>query len=129
MKVSGLTIAAFLVSLELFSQDTISDTKLLRQRTFGEYFISDVYAPYANLSIGYWTNSVEYNIDSTRNSTNLPLVEMSLGAKIPVVLWITGNYNLSSSVPFSFQLWLDLFENVTAPVLNSDYRVGAELNY
>ena len=129
MKLSILTIAVVLTSLELFSQDTISNTKFFRQRTFGEYFVSDIYAPYANLSIGYWTNSVEYNIDSTRNSANLPLVEMSLGAEIPVGVWSKGDHSLSFSFPFNFQLWLDLFENVTAPVLNTDYRVGAELNY
>jgi len=117
-------------SVDLYAQDSLANFQFFKQRNYGKYFVADINAPITNLSVGYWTNSIEYNLNNGRNNkTLIPATELNLGTEIPLLNWSKGKHKIAVLFPFSFKVWLDLFEDVTAPVLNTDYQAGMELNY
>ncbi len=105
-------------------------TTFFKQRPFGKYFISDYYAPIVNLSSGFALNNDEYNINLSRDQNYLFLTEPLLGAEIPIYLRQGEKSSFALSFPISFYTILDILEERTAPILNTDYRVGGfEMNY
>lgn len=71
-------------------------------------------------------NSSEY--DWAKNGKLYrPYVFANLGADLPV--WSgnfsSGKYGLRITIPFIIDVWLDMFERITAPVINTSYRFGA----
>lgn len=61
-----------------------------------------------------------------------PFVFANLGVDAP--LWagniVNDRFSLSVTVPFLIDVWLDMFERITAPVINTSYRFGApEINF
>lgn len=134
MKFQFQLLALLMVGLgfhQTFAQDGEVKTTLFEQRTFGKYFIADYYAPIVNLGAGYGLNSDSYNIDRSRDDEKyLFLTEPLLGAELPLYLRETMKSSFSISFPISFYTILDILENRTAPILNTDYRVGMfEMNY
>ncbi|MEZ4977914.1 MAG: hypothetical protein R2772_01320 [Chitinophagales bacterium] len=127
-------LAIFLVLLlcvsASFSQDSLKVKSFFKQRDFGKYFIADIQAPICNISLGYWTNSIEYNNGKNPSKSKyLPAAEFGLGTELPFLNWSKNLHQLSLSMPVHFQLWLNILGDNSAPVLNTDYRVGLELNY
>lgn len=121
-----ITLALLFLSLNIFSQEK----KYFEARDFGSYFLSDVYSPATNISAGLTTNSDGYNIIQTRNEEYIPVLEITMGVDLPIYQYIKDKHYFSFSFPISFRLWWDFFERkVTCPILNTDYRVGAEINY
>lgn len=128
-----LLLALFFSGLclqNLQAQDGETTTTFFKQRTFGKYFIADYYAPIVNLSSGFALNNDEYNVDLARDENYILLAEPILGTEIPVFLRETPKSSFAISFPISFSVFFDFLENRTAPILNTDYRVGiAEMNY
>jgi len=130
LKTTIFFILLFFSIMELYSQDSLVHKRFFNQRNYGKYFVSDIDAPITNISLGYWTNSIEYNIRKIRdNKALIPLVEITLGTELPLLNWSKEKYSMSISLPFRFNLWLDKFEEITAPVINTDYQIGLEINY
>lgn len=132
MKNKAIQLVAFLlISNAAFAQsDTISS--FFKKRDFGQYFLSDHYAPIFRLGIGTSLTGFEYDINSTLREPNKQFVfaEPVLGVQVPIYYYKNDNQRLSISFPFSFSLWLDFTETRTAPVINTDYRFAlAEINY
>ncbi len=125
---SAKTISTALILT--FSSLSAQDRQFFSQRDFGAYYLSDIYAPMTNISIGQTSNSDEYNIQEGRDDEYIPISEITLGTDLPIFRSEKGKHFLSYSIPISFQLWYDVFERkVTSPVLNTDYRVALEINY
>lgn len=114
----------------LYAQDGKSPATLFQQRTFGKYFISDYYAPNVNISSGFILNNDEYNFDESRDGKYFFLTEPIVGTELPLYLRETSQSSFAISFPISFSTVLDIFESRTAPIINTDYRVGMfEMNY
>lgn len=114
----------------LHAQKTPAKTDMFQQRKFGKYFISDYYAPLVNLSAGLALNHDEYNIDPSRDGKYIFLAEPVLGTEIPLLVRKNEQTAFAVSFPISFAVFFDLLEDRTAPILNTDYRVGVfEMNY
>jgi hypothetical protein len=76
--------------------------------------------------VAYADNSPEYDWAGTGDDYR-PFVFANLGADLP--LW-SGDFSgarfgLSVTLPFMIDVWLDMFERITAPVINTGYRFGA----
>lgn len=123
-------VLVLLSATDTFAQDSLKVKTFFKQRDFGKYFVADIQAPISNISMGYWTNSIEYNNGKNPNKSKyLPAVEFGLGTELPILNWSKNLHQLSLSMPVHFQLWLNILGDNSAPVLNTDYRIGVELNY
>lgn len=132
-KIRFLGLFLILLPSQLFAQ-SLSNIKLFEQRDFGKYFISDIFSPNTESSLGPGLLMSAYNINPNRNSTFALYVESVIGTEIPLLHWdISGpnsNSKLALSIPISASIWLDFNEPMTNPLVNTDYRVGSiEINY
>jgi Protein of unknown function (DUF1207) len=131
-----------LSSINIYAQadSTQADTtqvskQFFHQRDFGRYFIADVYAPQPQVQVGWGLNLKEYNLSPNRSNVYVPYNETNFGAEIPIynrIKSINGKVHskFSISTPICATLWFDFTEQLTAPVLNTDYRFAPlEFNY
>lgn len=115
----------------ILADDFVSQDSLPRQGFFcyapyGRSLYADVHPNFIRLDFAYHTNHPSYDWAATGRNYRWS-VEGVFGANIP--LWRCEleqrKYGIYFSIPLSADLWLDLFERTTAPVINTDYRIGA----
>lgn len=132
-------LALLLISRIIFTwaqtSTSTSEKAFFHQRDFGKYFIADVYAPFTKVHVGAGLNLSEYNISTSRNALYVLYNETNLGVEIPIFSSIRYRKGgkvtkWSVSLPISTNIWFDFFEQITAPILNTDYRFATgEINY
>jgi hypothetical protein len=115
-----------------FAPDTIDSrpsvfwSGLAQSPAFGRPFWADMHSTITQVEVAYATNSIDYDWASNNNNYRT-YVFANLGADLPV--WsgnfVNNKYGLSVTMPFMINVWLDMFERTTAPVINTGYRFGA----
>jgi hypothetical protein len=89
-------------------------------------FWADMHSTIGRMEVATITNSAEYDLGKMGGDYRLHTFA-NIGADFP--LWhgnfADGQYGLAVTLPLFMNVWLDLFEPVTAPVVNTDYRFGA----
>ena len=119
------TILFCLVSVVISAQTTKFSEGVFRYAPWGHSLLADVHPNFIRLDVAYSSNRSEWDYDQSARQmrTNTFCV---MGANIP--LWRgdikTEQYALSLTMPLSANIWLDLFEHITSPVVNTDYRIG-----
>ena len=121
--ISLFTYALFLI------QNTNANANLLdgvaNVSSFGRPFWADMHSSLVRGEISLATNSPDYDWNDYNRSYR-KYVFSNLGADLPV--WsgnfANGKYGLSVTLPLYIDVWLDMFEPTTAPVINSSYRYG-----
>ena len=100
-------------------------TGIARPAIFGKPFWADMHSTLIRAELAYATNSPDYDWGGF-NTNYRPFVFTNLGADIPV--WsgnfAGGKYGLSITIPIIMDVWLDRFEWITSPVINTSYRFG-----
>ncbi|MDR0546283.1 MAG: hypothetical protein LBG77_01640 [Dysgonamonadaceae bacterium] len=112
--------------------DTIDTRKSIlwngfaRSAAWGRPFWADMHSTLTRVEVAYATNSPDYDWAGDGNSYR-PYVFANIGADLPV--WTGefsgGKFGVSLALPFFVDVWLDMFERTTAPVINTAYRFGA----
>ncbi len=87
---------------------------------------ADMHSTLFRAEVSWAVNSSEYDWGE-KGDTYRPYVFSNLGVDLPV--WSgnfsNGKYGFNVSMPFMIDIWLDMFERITAPVINTGYRFGA----
>jgi hypothetical protein len=93
---------------------------------WGRPFWADMHSTLTRGEVAYATNSPEYDW-AHEGGDFRPYVFANLGADLPVWSGSFANkkYGLSVTLPFMVDVWLDMFERTTAPIINTGYRFGA----
>ena len=128
----GILCTLYMPILSHAQQQDSTQREYLSNRTFGKYFISDHYAPIQKISLGFISNSRDYNINRSRTSDHILVNETSIGFNIPILTKRSRRKGtqFSLSVPVSASILFDFLEEETSPIINTDYRFGIiELNY
>jgi len=92
---------------------------------YGKSLYADVHPNTFRFDIAGFSNRPEVSLFSSTQKYRASSYGV-FGAELPI--W-NGNfsnnkYGVSLTLALSANLWLDLFEPVTAPVVNTDYRIG-----
>lgn len=128
-----MKIKAYILFLLLaFSCGLFAQSSFFMSRDFGRYMLADHYAPFMKVNTGIGLNLADYNIDSQRTQKFVFYNETTVGGEIPLYYFKDREEknSFSVSMPISFSVWFDFAENITAPILNTDYRFAPlELNY
>ena len=131
-----LCLVSLLYSLPTSAQSdsSVSQKSFFSQRSFGKYFIADIYSPFTKLQAGAGLNLREYNINTSRKALYVFYNETDLAVEVPIysATWLNRRRQqtrLAISIPVSTNIWFDFTEQITAPILNTDYRFAlVELN-
>ncbi|GHT72868.1 hypothetical protein FACS189456_2510 [Bacteroidia bacterium] len=131
---SGWEVAAVTIAdlQRRFVPDTIDERTslfwdgLAQSPAFGRPFWADMHSTLTRGEVAYATNSTDYDW-ANKDVAYRSFVFANLGADLP--LWsgnfAKGKYGVSLTLPFLIDVWLDMFERTTAPVINTGYRFGA----
>ncbi|MCF0174897.1 MAG: hypothetical protein HUJ98_00115 [Bacteroidaceae bacterium] len=92
---------------------------------YGKSFYSDMHPNFFRFDVSAHSNNPEYDFAKTGKAYRSQTLCV-MGADLPI--W-TGNFadnrfSLSVTLALSTNIWLDLFEKKTAPVVNTDYRIS-----
>lgn len=98
---------------------------LFRYAMFGHSLLSDMHPDFIRFDMAGITNHPEWDWGQTGKRMRVNIFGW-YGFSLP--LWSSshnnGSYDVSVSIPAAASCWLDIFEPVTAPVVNTDWRVG-----
>lgn len=122
----------FLCSISYSQTDTIRIQKNTSFRegicnisTWNKPFLSDMLSTISKVEVAYATNSPEYDY-GLNGGKYRPFIFSTLGKDLPI--W-AGNfdnnqYGFSCYIPFFIDIWLDMFERSTAPLIHTTYSYG-----
>ena len=91
---------------------------------YGQSLLADVHPNFVRFDVASITNHQEWDWGQTGKSTRINTFCV-MGLNLPI--WsgqLNEKLSLSVALPMSTTIWLDLFEPVTAPVVNTDYRIA-----
>lgn len=93
---------------------------------YGKSLLADVHPNFPRVDICSATNSPVYDFGDS-GTKQRAFFQGVIGMDIPI--WngnfANGRFGLSVTDALSVTIWMDFFERTTAPVVNTDYRIGA----
>ena len=123
----SLTCLIALQAENTFDSASIARTGWFKFAPYGKSLLSDVHPNFVRFEVVGNTNHSVYDFDRTGKSFR-PAVQGCFGVDLP--LWAgdfgpNNQFGVCISQTASAYLWMDIFESLTSPVINTDYRVGA----
>lgn len=113
----------------IYCQDSLKQKGIFLPRDFGNYFLSDHYAPNFSVGIGSTIGLTEYDISSEPRRVLIQATPI-VGGQVPIYTYSSYKNKFAFSMPISLSVWYDFTEMRTAPILNTDYRLAfLEFNY
>ena len=88
-------------------------------RHFYKPFISEISSTLSHVDVGVATD-----IKKKDSPVDKVFTEVHLGADIPLLYQERGKMKWALSLPVSFHMLWNTFEETTAPIINNDYRFG-----
>ncbi len=101
---------------------------LVRPVKFGKAFISEIHSTNITAKIGIHKEYNEYDLQkAANNGDNRPFVELHLGAEIPLfsLPFANNRWEFAVTLPMSIHVLEDMWEPITAPVIDTDYKFGS----
>jgi len=105
---------------------------LLRDIDFSKPFISELHSTINKMEVGYHRNTGPYNLEDKFALYQRPIVEIHLGFDAALYSFDMGKIADSSpkwsfglSLPVSIHVLEDMWEPITAAVIDVDYRFGS----
>ncbi|MFK5854593.1 MAG: hypothetical protein QM503_00590, partial [Bacteroidota bacterium] len=125
-----------LVTLNISSIAQNDTTKFtdgfLRKFNFSRPFVAEVHSTINKIEVGYHRDFGPYNLSDKFAMYKRPMVEIHLGFDIPLYSFDIGNLNNNTpkwsfglSLPVSIHVLEDMWEPITAAVIDVDYRFGS----
>ncbi len=104
----------------IYSQDMV----LFKNVAYGKPFISELRSPIIKLEGGFLNqiSPIYYN----KNVNSRMFIESRFGYELNILSIKTCNFRTSFSFPGGLTVLTDLFEEKTAPVINTDYWFGTQ---
>ncbi|HCL56304.1 MAG TPA: hypothetical protein DHW82_04755 [Spirochaetia bacterium] len=105
---------------------------LFESLPFGKPFLSEIHSTMIKVESGYSKSYKEFNLEEEAKSFDRPVVEVHLGIEIPLYALRFGEdrngtpkWGFKITIPLSIHVLEDMFDPITAPVINTDYRFGS----
>ena len=104
---------------------------LLRQINFGKPFLAEMHSTINKIEVGYHRDYGPYNLDDNFSYYKRPMVDIHLGFDAPLYSFDVGTINNKAkwsfglSLPVSIHVLEDMWEPITAAVIDVDYRFGS----
>jgi hypothetical protein len=97
---------------------------LLETAAFARPFVAEIHSPQLKVELGYSKSYSEFNLTEETEKFDRPIVEAHIGAVLPLYARRWGEWSFGAMLPISVHVLEDMFDPVTAPVINTDYRFG-----
>lgn len=104
---------------------------LLKNSKYEMPYISEFHSSISKVELGYNKSYAEYNLQSENEKFDRPMIELHLGFEAPLFNYEFKDKNnkrdwaFGATLPISVHVLEDIFEPVTAAVINTDFRFGS----
>ncbi len=131
MSKKNLTFLLLFASTMLTAQTDTSSffDAFFKHINYSKPFVSEVHSPMNKAEIGYHRDHSAYKLSERFSFYQLPVVDLHLGFDAPLVSFdlgkITNNkpqWEMGISIPVSVHILEDMWEPITAAVIDVDYR-------
>jgi len=122
-KISKILII-LLFSTNIYAQNIIN---YFENVSYAKNYISELRSPQTKIEIGY-LNKLDNNYYN-KEIKNRPFIESHLGYDLNILSFSNKKYNFALSLPGGAVTLTDLFEEKTAPVINTDYWFGTQIKF
>jgi len=95
--------------------------------SYAQNFISEIRSPNTKIEIGY-INNIDKNYYNN-DELNLPFIETHLGYDLNIFSFSNNKSKFAFSLPAGTTTLTDMFEEKTAPVINTDYWFGTQIKF
>lgn len=116
-------VITLLIPFNFYGQDI----SFFKNVAFCKPFISDIRSPVMKLEIGFLNKISPYYYNE--NVNNRPFIESHLGYDLNIFSISNGKSKFAISFPGGSSTLTDMFEENTAPVINTDYWFGSQIKY
>ncbi len=125
LKKSVFIVLFFLSLFEVFSQTSSFIQGFAKYSGYNRPFWADKHSTLVTGEVALALNAAEYDWAKTDKKIR-PFIFANLGADLPIWAgnFMDNKYGFSVTLPFFIDVWLDMFERTTAPVINTAYRFG-----
>lgn len=117
-------IIILLFSSNIYAQKSF---KFFENVSYSKNFISELRSPQTKLEVGF-LNNIDKNYYNN-NVKNRPFVESHFGYDFNILSFQHKNHKVAISLPGGSTTLTDLFEEKTAPVINTDYWFGSQIKF
>lgn len=129
----GTIIPALLSTLSLKSEELSEKilNGLLNSSLYERPFVSEFHSSISKVELGYNKSYAEYNLNSETEKFDRPMIELHLGFEAPLFSYDIfddknkKSWSIGATLPISVHVLEDIFEPVTAAVINTDFRFGS----
>jgi len=113
----------------LFSIKISAQEKLIffENVSYSKSFISEIRSPITKLEIGY-LNEIDKNY-YLKDVNKRPFIESHFGYNLNIFSFSNNKYGFAFGLPGGSVTLTDLFEESTAPVINTDYWFGTQIKF
>ena len=120
--------------LSILSEENLTDAildGLFKSSDYCQPFVSEFHSTISKVELGYNKSYAEYNLQSVTEKFDRPMIELHVGFEAPLFAYDikkqnnTKDWSFAATLPLSVHVLEDIFEPVTAAVINTDYRFGA----
>lgn len=134
MKNFIVIIIAFTFTLSVNAQESSSffGDGFLRDINFSKPFISELHSTINKIEVGYYKDYGPYNLSDKFAMYKRPMVEIHLGFDASLFSFDLGKmkddspkWSFGLSIPVSIHVLEDMWEPITAAVIDVDYRFGS----
>jgi hypothetical protein len=133
MKKVFLLLVIFTLCFTLNAQDSLIKVwnGFLEPVSYSKPFVSEIHSTISKVEMGYNKSYAEFNLLEEKSSFDRPMVEMHVGFDAPLYAVSFGSmgakpkWGIAVSLPLSVHVLEDMWDPVTAPVINTDYRFGS----
>jgi len=105
---------------------------LFESAPFAKPFVSEMHSTVTKIEIGYSKSYSEFNMQEESVKFNRPMVEVHWGIDAPLYAQKFGKladnspkWGFALSLPLSVHILEDMWDPITAAVINTDYRFGS----
>ncbi len=109
----------------IFGKINAQNISFLKPVTFGNSFVSDTRSPITKLEIGKLNKISPYYYNE--NISKRLFVETHFGYEIPFLSVNKNDFEFAINFPGGAVTLVDMFEETTAPVINTDYWFGTRM--
>ncbi|MBN2667681.1 MAG: DUF1207 domain-containing protein [Bacteroidales bacterium] len=129
MKKNFILLVIIALSNTLYSQDTSSNkfwNGFFKDIEYSKPFISELHSIVNRIEMGYHEEYGPYKLSNSFQLYKRPMVELHLGFDASLYRYDWGkNWSVGLSLPVSMHVLEDMWEPITAAVIDVDYRFGS----
>lgn len=126
--ISVLSITFIYAASPVEPKDSLVASEWFRYAAFGQSLYADEHPDFVRMDVAWTSNNPAFDYSQEGKPYSMQTFG-NFGARLPI--WrgnfMNGRFGYSVTQPFNINVWMDIMERTTAPIVNTDFRIGVPI--